>query len=168
MSVVGPVWRWTGCYRFSDALTAMPQRFFKLQEAEQLLPLLEKLLNAAIGEKKKLEELETQFAGVAQRILLQGGVLVDHSKIAGLNVEKSKSVSALRDALQQIESSGCLIKDLDTGLIDFPFLLGKREVYLCWKLGEPSIGFWHDTDEGFAGRKPIDKGMLEGDDSRPN
>jgi hypothetical protein len=147
---------------------AMPQRFFKLREAEEILPLLEKLLNTAIGEKKKLEDLETAFTGIAQHILLRGGVLVDRAKIAKLKIERNKSAAALQEALAHIESSGCLVKDLDTGLVDFPFLLDQREVYLCWKLGEPAIGFWHGTDEGFDGRKPIDKKMFEGEEERPN
>jgi hypothetical protein len=146
----------------------MPQRFFKLREAEQILPLLEKLLNRAIGEKKKLEDLETVFAGIAQHILLRGGVLVDRAKIASLKIERNKSVAALQEALAHIESSGCLVKDLDTGWVDFPSVLNKREVYLCWKLGEPAIGFWHDPDEGFDGRKPIDKKLFEGEEERPN
>lgn len=144
----------------------MAQKFFKLREAEELLPLLETLLKSAITEKKKVETLEAEFVQLAQRIMIQGGLLVDHEKMVGLKVEKGNSVAALRSALEEIASRGCLIKDLDSGLVDFPCLLEQREVYLCWKLGEPHIGFWHDPDEGFAGRKPIDPGMIEG--RRPN
>jgi len=56
----------------------------------------------------------------------------------------------------QLQDLGCLVKDLDTGLVDFPALFRGQEVYLCWKLGEPSIEFWHGVDEGFRGRKAID------------
>jgi hypothetical protein len=49
------------------------------------------------------------------------------------------------------------VKDLDTGLVDFPTLFRGQEVYLCWKLGEASIEFWHSVDEGFRGRKAIDR-----------
>ena len=58
------------------------------------------------------------------------------------------------------------MKDLDTGLVDFPTLFRGQEVYLCWKLGEPSIEYWHSVDQGFRGRKPIDRDFrdhLEGD-----
>lgn len=150
----------------------MTNRFFNLQEAEKLLPVLETLLTAAINTKKKLEVLDAEFNGLNQRILFQGGVLVDYAKMAGLKMEKDTSVNQLQEALQQIESQGCLIKDLDIGLIDFPCLVNQQEIYLCWKLGEPSIGFWHNTDEGFAGRKPIDEQVIEGqtkdDEPRPN
>jgi hypothetical protein len=49
------------------------------------------------------------------------------------------------------------VKDLDTGLVDFPTMYRGVEVCLCWKLGEGAIGYWHGVDEGFRGRKPIDQ-----------
>ena len=145
-------------------------RFFDLHEAEELIPALETLLNSAIRNKKKLESLDAELGGLSQRILMRGGILVDYGKAAGLKKEKDSSVNELRDALLEIESSGCLIKDLEIGLIDFPCMMDDREIYLCWKLGEPNIRFWHNTDEGFQGRKPIDQDALPGrdEDSRPN
>jgi hypothetical protein len=61
---------------------------------------------------------------------------------------------------ENFEEIGCVVKDLDIGLIDFPALYRGKEVYLCWRLGEPDIDFWHPTDEGFAGRRPIDGEFL--------
>ena len=134
-----------------------------------MIPLLESLLGAAIESKKKLETLQGEMSGLGQRIMMSGGILVDIEKIAGFKQEKESSVEQLRQSLQQIESSGCLIKDLDIGLIDFPCLVDDREIYLCWKLGEPNIRFWHNTDEGFQGRKPLDPSLLDGDGGeRPN
>ena len=60
-----------------------------------------------------------------------------------------------------MQEIGCLIKDLDIGLIDFPTTYRGEEVYLCWKLGEPGIEYWHGVDEGFRGRKPIDQDFLD-------
>ena len=57
--------------------------------------------------------------------------------------------------VDEIEDAGCVVKDLETGLVDFPARLGDQEVYLCWKLGEVSIDHWHGVDEGFSSRKPI-------------
>ena len=56
---------------------------------------------------------------------------------------------------------GTVVKDLETGLVDFPSLRGGEEVYLCWKLGEARIGYWHGIEEGFAGRKPLDDSRSE-------
>ena len=59
--------------------------------------------------------------------------------------------------MNKIQETGCVVKDLDEGLVDFPSLIEGEEVYLCWKLGEEHIDFWHGVDEGFAGRKPLDE-----------
>ena len=145
-------------------------RFFNFHEAEQLLPILEALLRTAIDSKQKVEKVDTELTELSQRIVFNGGVLVDFERVAGLKSTKDASAEDLKEALMQIEASGCLIKDLDIGLIDFPCLVDDREIYLCWKLGEPNIRFWHNTDEGFQGRKPIDPEWAGGDDSgrKPN
>jgi hypothetical protein len=58
--------------------------------------------------------------------------------------------------VERLEELGVVIKDLDAGLVDFPALRDGDDVLLCWRVGEPSVEFWHDLEEGFAGRKPID------------
>jgi len=67
-----------------------------------------------------------------------------------------------------VQEIGCLIKDIDVGLVDFPTSLRGVEVYLCWKLGESGISFWHGVDEGFRGRKPIDKDFLDNHQGDPS
>lgn len=57
--------------------------------------------------------------------------------------------------IHRIEGMGCLVKDLDLGLIDFPASIDSEEVYLCWKAGEPAVTHWHRVDEGFATRRPL-------------
>jgi hypothetical protein len=57
--------------------------------------------------------------------------------------------------IYRIESLGCIVKDLDLGLVDFPAKRGDEQVCLCWKMGEPSVAHWHGVDEGFASRKPL-------------
>jgi hypothetical protein len=57
--------------------------------------------------------------------------------------------------INRIEAHGCMVKDIDLGLLDFPALRDGRPVYLCWKAGEPSIMHWHGTDETFYDRKSL-------------
>ena len=59
--------------------------------------------------------------------------------------------------IQQIKEMGVLIKDVDKGLCDFPYMRQGRIVYLCWQLGEESIEYWHDIETGFGGREPLDE-----------
>ncbi len=74
---------------------------------------------------------------------------------------REAAAAALKQTIEKIQEFGCLVKDLDIGLIDFPTLFQGEEVYLCWKLGEVGIRFWHGIHEGFRGRKPIDAEFLE-------
>jgi hypothetical protein len=129
---------------------------FNLEEAEKLLPQLEGWLRAAIENKKKISEIETEYTEMVRLLSTSGGRVLDIAHWIQRKQEEERSSESLRNAAHQIEESGCLVKDLEIGLIDFPCELDGREVYLCWKLGEPSIEFWHNTEEGFAGRKPID------------
>jgi len=136
-------------------------RRFTLEEAESLLPAIEKSLREAISSKTELEEVETALQSINQRVIMLGGVLVDRSAIYQNRLRRDQSAERLKAAIEKIQETGCLIKDLDVGLVDFPTLFRGEEVYLCWKLGECDISFWHGTQEGFAGRKPIDPEFLE-------
>lgn len=57
--------------------------------------------------------------------------------------------------IYRIESYGCIVKDIDLGLIDFPAMLDDEPAYLCWKLGEPTVAYWHRMDEGFSTRREL-------------
>ncbi len=60
---------------------------------------------------------------------------------------------------REVAESGAIVKDLDMGLLDFPHLRDGREVYLCWRLGEERISWWHEVDAGLSGRQPLDEAM---------
>ena len=68
-----------------------------------------------------------------------GGMEIDPSAVAEMKVSKMGAVQAMQRCVEEIHETGCLLKDLDEGLLDFPAMLGDREVYLCWKLGEDEI-----------------------------
>lgn len=134
----------------------MTQKTFTLAEAQVLLPVLESLLKTAIDGKKFIEEVEGEFQALSSRIFLNGGTLVDIGRLAGRKKEKDQCILRVKDALAEIDSTGVQVKDLDIGLLDFPCVIEDRVILLCWKVGERAITHWHSTDEGFAGRKPID------------
>ena len=138
----------------------MPKRF-TLAEAEHLLPEIEKLIREAVSLKAQYVEAEQALQAISQRVTMQGGMMVDRDVVLRGRAARDKHGERLKAAIEEIQEFGCLIKDLDIGLIDFPTLFRGREVYLCWKMGEAGIRFWHGVDEGFAGRKPIDPEFLE-------
>jgi hypothetical protein len=134
---------------------------FSLIEAESLLPQIEALIREAVSLKTGYQEAEQSLHSFAQRVAMQGGVVVNREFVLEGRVRRDRIGERLKSAVEKIQEYGCLIKDLDNGLVDFPTLFKGREVYLCWKLGETGIRFWHGIDEGFAGRKPIDRDFLE-------
>jgi len=138
----------------------MAEETFDLERAEKLLPLLERLLRNAAEARRLIAEVEREYASLVKSICLTGGRSVDVAHFSRRKQEKEEGDVRLRESVGEIEQHGCILKDLDIGLLDFPCLVGEREAYLCWRLGEPSIRFWHATDEGFAGRKPIDEKFL--------
>jgi hypothetical protein len=133
-----------------------PQRLFTLTEAERARQELEPFLLEAMDCRKKLAGLETDLSAVSTRIMMMGGMLVPYEKLATLRLEHTHLAETMKSALTRILETGCIIKDLDVGLLDFPSRINNQEVYLCWRLGEDRIRFYHRQDEGFAGRKPLD------------
>jgi hypothetical protein len=135
-------------------------RLFTLTEAERARKELEPFLVEAMDCRKKLAGLETDLTAVSARITMMGGVIVPYEKLATLRAEHQQLAETLKSALNHILETGCIIKDLEVGLLDFPALINNEEVYLCWRLGEDRIRFYHRQDEGFAGRKPLDPNDL--------
>jgi hypothetical protein len=134
-------------------------RTFTVSEAENLLPVLESLLRSAIQAKALIEEVDAEQQALSNRIFVNGGTMVDIVKVARRKAEREKALQKAKDAVAEIDATGVQVKDLDVGLLDFPCLVDGEIVLLCWKLGEPTISHWHGTEEGYAGRKPIDKRM---------
>jgi len=135
-------------------------RFFTLLEAEGFLPEVERLLRSSIQAKQDYESGDSELNQIAQRITLMGGVAIKREDVVASRTRKDSSARVLKAAMERIEEIGCQVKDLETGLIDFPTLYRDREVYLCWKLGESGIRFWHHIEDGFRGRQPINSEFL--------
>jgi hypothetical protein len=140
----------------------MPDRTFTLEEAQTLLPVLESLLRTAIAGKKLIEEVEAEQQALAHRVFLNGGMFLDVVPLARRKAERVKAELRAKDALAEIDSIGVQVKDIDIGLLDFPCEVEGQIILLCWKLGEKSITHWHGTQEGFAGRKPVDERITRG------
>lgn len=144
----------------------MSSRTFTLDEAQDLLPVLESLLRTAIDGKKQIESAEAELQAVAHRIFLNGGMSLNIVYLARRKAEREKALQQVKDAMAEIDAIGVQVKDLDIGLLDFPCDVDGQTVLLCWKLGEKAITHWHGVSEGFAGRKPIDERISKA--KRPN
>ena len=136
-------------------------RYFTLPQAERLLAEVESAIREAISYKAEYQQAEEEWQNFSRRVTMLGGVQVDHSQMREQKNRREAVAHQLKEVLDKIHEFGCVVKDLDIGLIDFPTQFHDQEVYLCWKLGESGIRFWHGVQEGFRGRKPIDREFLE-------
>jgi hypothetical protein len=145
-------------------------KIFTLDEAQSMLPLVESLLNRAMESKKAAEELDNELTNLARRIHMAGGMSVDVAKVSGQRAELDKHVQRARETVQEIDEIGVQVKDLESGLLDFPCRMDDDVVLLCWKAGEPAIEHWHTMESGFKGRQPIDERFRRriSPNSRPN
>jgi hypothetical protein len=136
-------------------------RFLTLIQAEKLLPQVESAILEAITRKAEYDQAETECENFSQRLAVSGGMHVDRSRWLEQKNRRESAALRVRDSIERVHEFGCMVKDLDIGLIDFPALFNGQEVCLCWKLGESGIQFWHGVQEGFRGRKVIDQEFLE-------
>ena len=118
-------------------------------------------------ENTEYQQEEGEWQRFAQRVTLLGGVQADRAGLIEKKNRRAAAAQRLKDTLEKIQEFGCLVKDLDIGLVDFPTLWKGEEVYLCWRLGESGIHFWHGVHEGFRGRKPIDGDFLDNHRGEP-
>ena len=130
---------------------------FTLDEAQGLLPVLESLLKRAIEGKRAAEEAEARLSELGRRIYLSGGMRVDLAQAARERAEMEAHLEKVRESIAEIDSIGVQVKDLETGLLDFPFRLDEAIVLLCWRMGESAIEHWHTVESGFQGRQPVDE-----------
>jgi len=143
---------------------------FTLDEAQSLLPVLEALLKRAIDGKRAAEDVESQLSDLSRRIYLSGGLRVGLAEVAKQRSDMESHLELVRESIAEIDSIGVQVKDLDSGLLDFPFRLDEEIVLLCWRLGESSIEHWHTLESGYQGRQPVDERFRRraGSGGRPN
>jgi len=132
------------------------QKLFTLKEAERTRSDLEPVLLEAMEAQRRLNEAETWLDALSARIQMAGGMRFDYDEAARHRMERNSHEKSVQSAVERIHATGCVVKDLDAGLLDFPARLNDEDVYFCWRVGEDRIRFYHRQDEGFAGRKPID------------
>ncbi len=141
-------------------------RIFTLPEAQTLLPVLDSLLLRAQKAAGVATAREHSLQSLHQAIFLAGGMMVDLPRVARLKAEHDKAVDEARDSLGEIGEIGVEVKDLHTGLLEFPFQLEEDVVMLCWTQGESSIRAWRTAEQSFDDRQPLDDRFTGG--TRPH
>lgn len=129
-------------------------RYFTAEEANAALEEVRPLAERMVAHRRALGEAQIRQAELVTRIAGNGGDL-SPGEVREAAEEVAREADGIAECVRQLNAAGVQVKDLDEGLVDFPALRGDAEVLLCWKVGEPEVAFWHDAEEGFAGRKPL-------------
>jgi hypothetical protein len=129
-------------------------KLFTVQQANATLPLVRAIVADLVRLARDVEDRRQRLN------MLQGNRRAKTADVYSQELEQmedelQKDAEQLVEYVRELQELGVELKDPLVGLVDFRCLMDGREVYLCWKLGEPKIAFWHDLESGFTGRQPL-------------
>lgn len=129
----------------SDVGIARRRRIFTLEQANRSLPLVRRVVADIVG-------LYREIAAVQQRLAQDSLTLSEREQLEATAERQEQRFDAF---IEELASIGCELKDANMGLIDFIGRHEGRDVYLCWRMGEDRVSYWHELHSGFAGRRPV-------------
>jgi len=130
------------------------ERVFTVEEANALLETVRPLAERMVADRRALARAMARHARIEGTMRgNSGGISPEEPSAAATTL--CEEADAVARCLDQINRLGVVVKDLDTGLVDFPAVRGDEEIFLCWQVGEDEIRYWHGREEGFAGRKEL-------------
>lgn len=133
-------------------------RYFSLEEANRTLPLVERIVADIVDTYRAWKEQLYRYELAAAQDRAEEGESPDAEV---LREEVNRLAHRINGYIEELAPIGCAFKGFEEGLVDFPSRLEGRDILLCWRLGEPEIGHWHEVNAGFAGRQPLAPHMIE-------
>jgi hypothetical protein len=131
-------------------------KIFSVEEANRLLPYLEQAIGAIATMSRAILDLRGEIEVLSA--IETSGATSANTDVRALREKEALAahlIEQFREALEDVASRGCILRDIDLGLVDF-YAMGKDGVVcLCWRRGETSIEHWHPVDQGFSGRRPL-------------
>jgi len=129
------------------------RRYFSVEEANKALPLVRMILSDIVRQNRIVEDLQQRLSMVSRERRRPSSDLYTE-ELAQSQSELDSEEAKLRSYIEELRRLGVEFKGTD-GLCDFYSIMNGREVFLCWRLGEPEVSYWHDLDAGYAGRQPL-------------
>ena len=127
------------------------ERLFSVEQANAMLPLLRRIVEDVVIGYRRWQERVREF----EVVTASSRADQPDERAEELQAEAQRLATESDGFIAELTSLGVEFKGFDAGLVDFPAVLAGRPVYLCWRLGEPSVQYWHDRDAGFDGRRPL-------------
>ena len=147
----GPGWR--------PQYTLGVSRFYAPDDADALVPDLATVIGRLRDERDELVGLRDAFrdreGALVEDLMAEVPVADDDPELRLIRLRMRGIVDQMQADAAWLDERGIVLRDISTGLLDFPALVAGRQVWLCWRFGEDHVEWWHGTDEGFAGRKPL-------------
>jgi hypothetical protein len=129
---------------------AAPRRSYTIEEANALMPQVRSVLLQLAVEQRRMDTVHSEM----HRHLAGNGDPASAAQASRLEQETADIAEGMRTLVTLLEGLGVQLRDTEMGLVDFPGERDGRQVWLCWRLSDPAVAFWHGTDEGYATRRP--------------
>ena len=126
---------------------------FTPDQATQMLPLVRRIVEDIVVSVGRWRDRIREFELVTASVTSQA----PDPRAVELEREAAAIAAEVDRFVRELTALGVELKDYETGLVDFPAVIDGRPVYLCWRLGEPRVQFWHEIDAGFVGRRPLEE-----------
>jgi hypothetical protein len=133
---------------------AQERKYFTVEQANRTLPLVRSIIRDVT---ELASDLRDRYERLSRYQNSQGGSAAHDEELEQMQAEFQRDQERMHEYEAELRHLGVELKDYFTGLIDFPCWMDNREVYLCWKLGEQEVGYWHEIEAGFAGRQKLPK-----------
>jgi hypothetical protein len=127
-------------------------KLYTVEQANRTLPLVRRIVEDIVRFYAKWQEAVRSFEIVSASVRAEQ----PDERAVTLQSDAQRLAADIAACVRELEQLGLEFKGYDLGLVDFPSMMGDRTVYLCWRLGEPDVRYWHEVDGGFAGRQPIE------------
>jgi len=137
----------------ANPLLEPKRKYYSVEEANRALPLVKAIVGDIVRHYEQVEELQGRLSRVT-RMRTRGVDDPYSEELSQTQAELTAQEEHLREYIEELKKLGVELKSED-GLCDFPSLMDGREVYLCWRLGEPQVAHWHELEAGFSGRKRL-------------
>jgi hypothetical protein len=130
------------------------RKLFTVAQANGALPLIRVIVRDITQLARELEDRQERLMDMP----CDEGVVMDEAhreELESMQADLERDQDRMQEYQEELESLGVILKDYQTGLIDFPARMDDRDVFLCWRMGEPEVAYWHELEAGFAGRQRL-------------
>jgi hypothetical protein len=141
-------------------MTETAVKYFTVDEANATLPYVQRIVEDIVEEYEQWRDSIYRYEIIAAESKSDDG---ETDEQVQLRTEVDDIAQRINDLINELSSVGCIFKGFDGGLVDFHSRRDERDIFLCWKLGEPEVSHWHEVDSGFAGRRPVKPELVKGE-----